>query len=150
MRAPSQTASSRFDTLPDQALRAGSSTCSSSAQSCAGREIAQKAHLLTAIHFTCGACITGPKETSASPDHDWVYVWRMHNRHHRSETGLMAISPCGDSGYVWRTRNHHSRPEMRLFVISACSNWSYAWRMRNCYNRVETAFNRVYCNIPLQ
>ena len=90
------------------------------------------------------------EKKSATPDHDWVYVWRMHNRHHRSEAGFLAISPCGNSGYVWRMRNRYSRPEMRLFVISACNDWSYVWRMCNRYNRIDAGFNAASCDISLQ
>jgi hypothetical protein len=140
----------RFDTLRDQALHAGSSTLVSSAQSFAGREIAKTAHLLTPTSFTCGACITGPERKSATPEHDWVYLWRMYNRHHRSQAGVLAISPSDDSGYVWRMHNHHSRPKMRLFVISAGSDWSYVWRMHNRYNRIDTRFHGVDCDISWQ
>jgi hypothetical protein len=87
---------------------------------------------------------------AASLDHNWVYVWRMYNRHHRPEAGFSAISPCNDSGYVWRMRNRHNRPERRSFAISVCGDWSYVWRTHNCYNWIDTGLNVVFFGISLQ
>jgi hypothetical protein len=60
--ASSQTVFSRLDTLPDNALHAGSSSLLNSAHTFKGREIAQIAHILTVKDFTCGACITGTSQ----------------------------------------------------------------------------------------